>query len=137
MLIKYIDKKFNAASLKMIEQANEIIEEYQAQGFDLTLRQLYYQFVSRDLIQNKQAEYKRLGAVINDARLAGMISWEAIVDRTRNLVKNSHWNGPKDIVDACAQQFQIDKWKNQEHRVEVWIEKDALVGVIEKICRSL
>lgn len=135
--IEYIPKKFSAASLKLIETANEIIEEYQAQGFDLTLRQLYYQFVARDLIPNKQKEYKRLGSIINDARLAGMIDWEAIVDRTRNLRKNGHWGSPREIVESCAQQYQIDKWKTQENRLEVWIEKDALVGIVEGICSKL
>lgn len=137
MKIKYVEKRFGASALSLIETANKIITEYQGQGFDLTLRQLYYQFVSRDIIKNNMKEYKKLGSIINDARLAGLVSWEAIVDRTRNMVKNSHWSGPKSIVEACAQQFQVDKWANQEHRVEVWIEKDALVGVIEKVCRSL
>jgi len=91
--------------------------------------------VSRDIIANKQTEYKRLGSIINDARLAGLIDWDTIVDRTRNMVSNSHWSGPKEIVETCARTFQIDKWANQDHRLEVWIEKDALVGVIEKVCR--
>lgn len=133
--ITYIAKRFSVGSQAIIEQANEIIDDYAAQGFDLTLRQLYYQFVSRDLIANKQTEYKRLGSIINDARLAGLIDWDKIVDRTRNMASNSHWGGPKEIVTACASQFQIDKWTNQEHRVEVWIEKDALIGVIENACR--
>jgi hypothetical protein len=50
---------------------------------------------------------------------------------------NSHWDSPKDIVATCARQFQIDKWEDQDVRVEVWIEKDALVGVIDSICREL
>lgn len=133
--ITYVSKRFSAGSQAIIEQANEIIEDYATQGFDLTLRQLYYQFVSRGLIANKQTEYKRLGSIINDARLAGLIDWNTIVDRTRNMVSNSHWNGPHEIVAACANQFQIDKWANQERRVEVWIEKDALIGVIENVCR--
>jgi len=132
--IQYIEKRFSISSQVIIEQANKIIEDYAAQGYDLTLRQLYYQFVSRDLIANKQTEYKRLGNIINDARLAGLIDWDSIVDRTRNMVSNSHWSGPKEIVTACASQFEIDKWANQETRVEVWIEKDALVGVIENVC---
>lgn len=135
--ICYQEKKFTPVSLKRINIANAIIAEYQAQGFDLTLRQLYYQFVSRDLIVNKQSEYAKLGSVINDARVAGLIDWDAIVDRTRNLQKNSHWSGPREIIEVCAKQFQIDKWENQEHRVEVWIEKDALIGVIQGICQSL
>ena len=50
---KYIDRNFNTASLVKIQQATEVIEEYEAQGFSLTLRQLYYQFVSRDFITNR------------------------------------------------------------------------------------
>lgn len=134
MKIQYINKRFNAAALLTIDAANTIIAEYQAQGFDLTLRQLYYQFVSRDLIPNSQKEYKKLGNVISDARLGGLISWEAIVDRTRNLAGNSHWGNPSDIIEACARDFQIDKWTGQKYRPEVWIEKDALVGVIEPVC---
>lgn len=137
MKIKYINKRFNASSLKVIENANTIIEEYTAQGYELTLRQLYYQFVSRDLIPNSQKEYKKLGAIINDARLAGEISWQAIVDRTRNLEGNSHFDSPSDIIERCADWYQRDKWANQENRVEVWIEKDALVGIAERICRQL
>lgn len=134
--IKYIDKRFSPKSLEIIDQANEIIDDYANQGYDLTLRQLYYQFVSRDLIPNKQSEYKRLGSIINDARLAGVIDWNTIVDRTRNLRKLSHWNHPKEIIESCAAQFRIDKWENQEVRPEVWIEKDALVGVIADVCEK-
>ena len=137
MKIKYVDRKFSANSMRIIQAANTIIDEYTADGFELTLRQLYYQFVARDLLPNTQSEYKKLGSIINDARLAGEISWEAIVDRTRNLEKNSHWNSPSEIIETCAKQFQIDKWDNQANRVEVWIEKDALVGIAERICRKL
>lgn len=135
--IKYVERNFRPKSLQMIETANTIIREFHAQGFDLTLRQLYYQFVARDLIPNNQKEYDNLGNIINDARLAGLIDWNAIVDRTRNVRKNSHWESPGAIVEACSEQYQIDKWESQEHRVEVWIEKDALVGVIESVCRTL
>lgn len=135
--ICYRPKKFNADRTAKIDKANEIIAEYAAQGFELTLRQLYYQFVSRDLIANNQKEYKNLGDIINDARLAGLVDWEAIVDRTRNLQSLAHWNDPSEIVEACANQFRVDKWAEQPYRVECWIEKDALVGVIEKVCKDL
>ena len=42
-----------------------IINEYLAQGLKLTLRQLYYQFVSRDLIPNNERSYKNLGTVVS------------------------------------------------------------------------
>lgn len=132
--IAYIEKKFRAGSLETIKQANQIINDYLAQGFKLTLRQLYYQFVSRDLIPNTVQEYKRLGGIINDARLAGMIDWSSIEDRTRNLKRKSFWDGPDDIIRSCVRSFNIDMWAPQKHRVEVWIEKEALAGVFQKAC---
>ena len=131
----FIEKDFSAGSLKIIGHANEIIEAYQAQGFTLTLRQLYYQFVSRNLIANKQSEYKRLGGIINNARLAGLVDWNAIEDRTRNL-KNAHdgYLSPSSAVQDIARGYFENVWDDQPRRVEVWIEKDALVGVIERVC---
>lgn len=132
--IKYADIRLNAKSLALVNTCNSIIAEYVAQGFTLTLRQLYYQLVSRDVIPNRQQEYKRLGSIVNDARLAGLIDWKAIEDRTRNLRSLSHWTSPSEIVQTCAEQFWMDHWDGQPYRVECWIEKDALVGVIEGVC---
>jgi hypothetical protein len=119
--ICYTPKNFSATSLSLIEQANLIIEEYRAAGFMLTLRQLYYQFVARDLIPNRQREYKRLGSIVNDARLAGLIDWAAIEDRGRNLLTVATWDDPESIIEACADQFKLDLWEDQPYRPEVWI----------------
>lgn len=135
--IKYVERKFAKDSLAVISQANQIIATYAAQGYDLTLRQLFYQFVSRDLIKNTQTEYKRLGSIINDARLAGMIDWESITDRTRNLHALATWASPSSIIDACVQQFRTDRWASQPNRLEVWIEKEALAGVFQRVCDEL
>ncbi len=135
--IIYVSKKFNQASQEIIDQANAIITEYQQAGFDLTLRQLYYQFVARGLLENKKQEYDRLGVLVNNARLAGLIDWHAIVDRTRNVVFQSHWESPEEILDICANTFAVDKWVGQPYRVEVWVEKEALAGVLQSVCPDL
>lgn len=135
--IAYVRMNLGDKKLAVIEQANEIIAEYAAQGFDLTLRQLYYQFVARGLLPNKQIEYKRLGDAINDGRMSGLIDWNRIVDRTRYLRSTPHWTNPADIVETAAKQFRHDKWKGQTYRIEVWVEKDALVGVMEQACTPL
>jgi hypothetical protein len=136
-LICYTEKNFRPETLSVIETANQIIAEYAGQGFTLTLRQLYYQFVARGLVPNTERSYKRLGSIVNDARVAGLIDWIAIEDRTRWLRTLSHWGNPGEIVEACAQQYRIDLWGAQDYRPEVWIEKDALVGVIEEVCEEL
>ena len=137
MKITYQEKQFRAASLATIQEANTIIDEYHRQGYDLTLRQLYYQFVSRDLLPNTQKSYKRLGGILNDARLAGLVDWDAIVDRTRNRGLLPRWETPAQIIDACVNSYHVDRWDGQPFRPEVWIEKDALVGVIQGVCNEL
>ncbi len=134
MIEAFIERRFSEGSTDIIEKANAIIAEYQAQGFALTLRQLYYQFVARSLISNRQSEYKRLGSIINDARLAGLIDWSAIEDRTRNVRRVSTWDSPSDILQAAADSYREDLWAEQPALLECWIEKDALVGVIEGVC---
>ena len=135
--IRYVEKNFRKATLDQIATANAIIDEYAAQGFDLTLRQLYYQMVARGHIENSERSYKNFGNVIDDGRLAGLIDWDRIVDRTRNLRVNGHFRDPAHIMTTAASSFQIDKWGRQPYRVEVWVEKDALIGVVEVPCRRL
>ncbi len=135
--IAYETKRFRGDALDAIHTANQILEDYDQQGYDLTLRQLFYQHVARGLIPNTERSYKRLGKIVNDARMAGLIDWDHIVDRTRNVRSIAHWKDPAEIIDATARSFKVDLWATQENYVEVWIEKDALVGVIEGICREL
>lgn len=154
--ICYIPKRFRDATLGIIVKVNLIIAEYQAQGFCLTLRQAYYQMIARDLFpetwidsvynarhglppdtKNTLKNYKRLGDIVSDGRLAGLIDWDAIEDRTRELRSAAHWGSPGQIVKACAQQFRYDLWDNQDYYCEVWIEKDALIGVVEGVCTEL
>jgi hypothetical protein len=133
----YIEKDFNASSLLVINQANAVLEEYRAMGYVLTLRQLYYQLVARGHIENNMKSYKRVGSIVSDARLAGLIDWSMIEDRGREVVTPPHWNSPAEIVEAAARQFAIDKWADQTYHVEVMVEKQALEGVLIPVCREL
>lgn len=135
--LAYERKRFSADTLAAIVQANAILEEYDKQGFDLTLRQLFYQHVARGLIPNTEKSYKRLGNIVNDARMAGYIDWHHIVDRTRNLRSIGHWDDPSEIIEATINNYRRDLWASQDNYVECWIEKDALVGVIQQICNRL
>jgi hypothetical protein len=135
--ICYVEKSFRPLSILRIQQANEIIAEYDELGIKLNLRSLYYQFVARGFIPNNDKSYDNLGALISDARLAGLIDWNAIEDQTRSLRSNNHWDSPEMIVGACAEQFRLDRWDDQTYRPEVWIEKDAAIGSIQAVCVKL
>jgi hypothetical protein len=136
-LIRYKDFSFTPTRWRLIQRVTTVVDEYQRMGYQLTLRQLYYQFVSRGWIANKDQEYKRLGSVVNDGRLAGHIDWDAIADRTRNVRRLPTWDNQAAVIRSAADWFKTDRWANQDHRIEVWIEKDALIGVIERVCDEL
>lgn len=135
--ICYQEKRFSNDRLDLIEKINSVIEEYSAQGYSLTLRQAYYQLVARGIIENNERSYKNTGNLINDARLAGLIDWEAIEDRTRNLKKLPHWSSPASIIESATDQYQKDVWEDQDYYVEVWVEKEALANIVGRISDEL
>lgn len=132
----FIYKKFSAERELMVQTIDTIITEYQEQGYLLTTRQVYYQLVARGMIENTLQSYKRIAALINDAKLAGLLDWAGLEDRTRDFITRSHWTSPSEIIRASAEQYHEDLWVNQSHRLFVVIEKEALVGVLESLCHK-
>jgi hypothetical protein len=154
-LIEYVPKRFNATGELMVTRAAAICEEFAGQGIELTLRGLYYRIVARDLFpddrtwakndagkwvrdpdgtKNADPNYDWLGGLINDARLAGRIDWNHLADVTRSLRDQPHWDSPQQIMDTVASQYQTDRWADQPKHVECWVEKDALLGVLQGVC---
>jgi hypothetical protein len=152
MKIAYRKQRFKNDSKYIIKHSDSILSEYQQQGYTLTLRQLYYKFIARDLFpenrryswtgskwikdkngtKNAQPNYKWLGNVINNARLAGLIDWAHMEDRTRNLKRISTWPNPAAIIDSALQSYTINKWENMSYYIEVWVEKDALIQIVSQ-----
>ena len=131
--IQYRTTRTQKKILALIQKANEIIDEFKELGYDsIALRQLFYQFVSRNIIQNNQNEYDNLCNTIKNGRYRGLIDWESIVDRTRSLRELSHWDSPADILESAAQSYRIDLWNNQDVYLECWTEKDAVLNVVQQ-----
>jgi hypothetical protein len=126
----FIVKNFRDASLAMIATCNEILDTYMGQGFSLTLRQLYYQLVSRNIIPNQENRYKALGNLMKDARMAGLVDWDAIEDRGRRPNIPTEFNGLTDLVQAALDSYRLPRWEGQPYYIELWVEKDALSGVL-------
>lgn len=124
------------ASSGLIAKCNEVVQDYLQQGLRLSLRQLYYQMVVRNIVPNTERAYRNLGKLISNARLAGLIDWSAIEDRIRVPRKHPEWNTPGDAMEQLIGIYRLPRWNDQPWHVEVWIEKDALTGVIEPITQE-
>ena len=130
MKTKFKEIHFREDSLARIDLCNQVIEEYQGQGLRLTLRQLYYQLVTRNSVPNIERSYKNLSTLVSDARLAGLMDWEAIEDRARQPIQQSEFSGLPDLVEVAIRSYRLPRWEGQEYYAELWVEKDALAGVL-------
>lgn len=130
---KFTEHRFNNQSEVLITVCDKIVSDYLSQDLRLTLRQLYYVLVSRNVIPNADRPYKNLGNLISDARLAGRIDWEAIEDRIRVPVHPPEFKNLQELVDAALQSYRLPRWTGQKHYVELWVEKDALAGILRPL----
>jgi hypothetical protein len=131
---KFSDKlHLNKKNQKQLEIINYIIEEYAKEGYRLTLRQLYYQLVSRDIIANQLKEYSKLSGLLVKGRMAGMVDWDAIEDRIRVPYIPYSVDGIEDAIQDTIEQYRLDRQDNQKVYIEMWVEKDALSGVLKRI----
>lgn len=130
---QYMAIPFAPARLVLVEQCNGIIESYQAQGLRLTLRQLYYQLVTRNIVPNREQSYAKVGQAVSDARVAGLLDWDAIEDRVRVPRVPNEFRDIQDLVDVAVRSYRLPRWADQPEYVELWVEKDALSGVLAPI----
>lgn len=131
---KHVNVKPNTQDL--VEYSQDVITEYRQQGLKLTLRQLYYQLVTKNLIVNEEKSYKRLGKAVSTGRLAGLLDWSSIEDRGRVAKRHPEWNSIKDIVESALYSFRLPRLEGQPTYVELWVEKEALAGVLEPIANK-
>lgn len=152
--IKYETIALRTKAIAFLGVCDKLIAQYQTQGYQITLRQLFYRLVAKKLFpedqryrlvgskwvkdlsargtMNCQPNYDWLGTTLSNGRRAGLIDWNAIVDRTRFLRPQSTWDNPGQIVQAYANWFEVDRWEDQTSYVELWFEKDALLSVFER-----
>jgi len=136
MKIAFRNIRLSKDNLRRLDMINDIIVSYQDQGYRLTLRQLYYQLVSHDVIPNNVKEYGKLSTLLKEGRMAGVVDWDAIEDRLRKPDVPSSWKSPEDMINSCIRQYRVDRMEDQPVYIEVWVEKDALSGVLNRVTRS-
>lgn len=130
---KYESYNMTQRSLDQLEVINEVIENYRRQGYKLTLRQLYYQLVSRAIVPNMDTEYKKLSDLLKKGRLSGLVDWDSIEDRTRIPRLDYAVDDIDDAIDDTISQYKLDRLGDQDVYIEVWCEKDALSNILRRM----
>jgi len=127
---------FQKKNLYLLEKMKEILEGYEEQEIKVTLRQLYYQLVARDIIPNAIKEYAKLSGLLTNARYTGDVDWTAIEDRTRIPKIPTTFEDVDELIENAKRCYKLNRWEGQEYYVELWTEKDAISSVISPITNS-
>lgn len=114
-----------------------ICEDYYRQGDKLTLRQLYYQLVSRDFIPNHINVYKKISKIKDDIVYAGLVDWNAIEDRGRVPISAYYEHSVENALQRTIHSYKLDRQIGQPACIEVWTEKDAISGILKKVTLPL
>ena len=131
--IKYISKSMHGSTRKLLDEMVPIIEDYEQKGYRLTVRQVYYQLVSRNIIPNEDTSYRRTSKVLEMARMTGQVDWYTIVDRARVRQMDSEFPTIGSFVDAAINSYRCFRWDDQDYYLEVLVEKEALAGILEQV----
>ncbi len=99
----------------------------------MTVRQVFYQLVSLGAIAKTETEYKAtVVRLLTDMRLKGELPFSWLADNTRWMRKPQTFNSLEDALQLTAETYRRATFMNQKSYCEVWLEKDALAGVIYK-----
>jgi len=102
----------------------------------VTLRQLFYQLVSRNSIPKTEAGYKKTMRQLRSMRREKFIPYPWVADNTRWVRRPASYTDLKSFLDEQARVYRKSVWNTQNNFIEIWCEKDALAGVISDVTYS-
>lgn len=132
----YQSPKFHASSRKLIEACDRVLAEHTERGFKMTTRQLYYQLVAEGELENSIRSYENMATVVGNARMAGLIDWDALEDRLRGVLERPRWKDGRACLESAAEGYREDMWQGQGCRAIVVIEKEMLAGCLKQVCTN-
>jgi hypothetical protein len=99
----------------------------------MSVRQVFYQLAVAHILAKTENQYSAVCRYLGEMRRAGEIPYSWIADNTRWMRKGRSYADLNQLLDESAQLYRRDIWRNQDAYVEVWIEKEALAGVVYEI----
>jgi hypothetical protein len=118
-------------SRREIEAIKEAMYQALLEDEPMTVRQVFYRLVSSGVIGKTEGEYKStVVRLLGDMRRNGEIEFNWIADNTRWMRKPRTYSSLESMLKRTAEAYRRSVWDNQECYVEIWLEKDALAGVL-------
>ena len=120
-------------STQLIDRAVAVLEA----EHPMTVRQLFYRLVSAGEIPNDRASYQLVSRLMTKARDDGRCEFDWIVDRSRPEYAPCVFADATEYARVMKRGYRKDYWKTQPWYVELWVEKDAIIGSIQDVTDDL
>jgi len=147
---------------RILPRVKELLYQYRKQGFKPTIRQIFYRLVSERLLPNHVNAYKALDYKLTRQREEGLeelgwrIGWkgeenvedvssgihpDAFRDTSRRVIGgDTGFSSLQEYFNQFLRYLEVaytrKRWENQPRQVIIWLEKDALAGVLEDIAKK-
>jgi hypothetical protein len=108
----------------------ELTGEYRV----MTVRQVFYALMTRGIVpKTENGGYRPVQTQVLRMRREGLLPWRFIADATRWRRKPETWDSVEDALHQVQRTYRRNLWRSQLLRLEVWLEKDALAGVLADV----
>lgn len=108
-----------------------IVYDIIAADHPMTVRQVFYQLVNRNVIEKSELEYQgTVVRLLTSMRVAGELPFSWIVDHTRRRQVTATYSSMAAAVEDTATFYRKSALRESPAYIEVWVEKDALSGIM-------
>lgn len=115
---------------------NAIFDIFERERPPLTVRQVYYQLAVRRFVPKSQAGYRAAQYHLATLRRLGVLPYDWLADNTRWAIRPDAYRGLDSAMAIWHEAYRRDLWAQQPENIEVWVEKDAMAGVLEPVTRK-
>ncbi len=126
-------RRTSAEMERLLDSIKTILDGEEGQ---ITIRHLYYRLVGEHVIDKTEQAYKGLCSHLSKWRRSSEIPWSAFTDSTRWHIQRDTFSGVKDALKNTVENYRRDLWATQDVYCEVWVEKDAVAGLVARTANS-
>ena len=127
------DMGMNKLQSDIIDLWVQIYRVFDDVGTGVTVRQLFYQCEIKGTVPKTESGYNKVQRQTVKMRKAGFLPYDWITDNTRWVRKPSTYKSLESFAKHNAEHYRRDLWYNQPDYVEIWIEKEALMGIANEV----
>ena len=128
--------KRRRATKAEVETRRQALFDIVAHMKPMTVRQVFYQATVQDVVEKTEAGYTKVQTDLVQMRRSGVLPYDWLADNTRWQRKPRSFDGIEQALTHTVKFYRKNLWAAADCYVEIWLEKDALAGVVMPVTAS-